>query len=144
MSEKQVGFKTQLKRGNADGPPETFTAIASIRNVDPPKMSMTIIDSTTLNQTDQFKDKLPGLRDAGQVALQLAFDIGDAGHEGLIPDFVDGTKRNFQIVMPDDGGTVLAFAALVKDFSMKPPLDGLVTADATLEIVGKPTFGAFA
>src|SRR5260370_34765576 len=105
MSQKYIGFSTVLKRGNADGPPETFTLIAGVRLIDPPKGSTTIIEATTMDNANAFKQKIAGLRDAGGAALQLAFDPADTGHQKLMLDFVNWTLRNWQVILSDVGQT---------------------------------------
>jgi predicted secreted protein len=144
MSEKYSGFPTVLKRGNADGPPETFTAIAGIRSVDPPSGKTTTFDSTTMDNPNAFKTKLAGLIDGGSSKLTLAFDPADAGHQAMTQDFVSRVLRDFQIVLPDTGQTVVAFTAIVTDMGPKTPMEGLFTCDFALEISGKPTWGTFA
>lgn len=144
MSQKYIGFPTTLKRGNGDGPPETFTAIAGVRSIDPPKGTGTIIDATTMDNPNAFKQSIAGLRDGGSASLQLAFDPADTGHQALLQDWVAGVLRDWQVVLSDIGATVFAFSAFIKDFQFKAPIDGLLTVDATLQISGKPTFGTFA
>jgi len=117
MSNKYTGFPTVLKRGNADGPPETFTSIAGVRAVGPPK---------------------------GTAKLQVAFDPADAGHQNLIIDYKLGTLRDFEVVLPDTGQTVVAFSAIVKECGPETPLDGLMTMDCSLEVSGEPKWGTFA
>lgn len=144
MANKYIGFATILKRGNADGPPETYTSIANIRSIDPPKGTATIVESTTMDNPNAFKEYIAGLRDAGPITFQLACDPADTGFQHVIQDWVNGTLRDWQIVLSDTGATVFSFSAFVQDFQFKSPIDGLFTVDATLKISGKPTFGSFA
>ena len=147
MSNKYIGQRTVLKRGNGDGPPETFTAVAQVKSVDPPALKLNVIDSTTYKDAgtaaDYFKDKTPGLIDAGQLKIQIEFDTGDTGHQGIIEDMVNRVLRNWQVQFPD-GSTIFTFAAYVAEFQPKNPVENLVTADITLDVSGKPTFGSFA
>src|ERR1700679_1240768 len=144
MSQKYIGFATTLKRGNGDGPPETYTAIAGVRSVDPPKGTATIVEATTMDNPNAFKEYIAGLRDAGPITFQLATDPADTGFQHVIQDWVNGILRDWQIVLSDTGATGFSFSAFVKDFAFKAPIDGLATVDATLQISGKPTFGSFA
>ncbi len=144
MSNKYTGFPTVLKRGNADGPPETFTSIAGVRAVSPPKGTANVVDSTTMDNPNGFKTKLSGLRDGGTAKLQVAFDPADTGHQTLIIDYKLGTLRDFEVVLPDTGQTVVAFSAIVKECGPETPLDGLMTMDCSLEVSGEPKWGTFA
>ena len=106
MSQKYIGFATTLKRGNGDGPPETYTAIAGVRSVDPPKGTATIVEATTMDNPNAFKEYIAGLRDAGPITFQLATDPADTGFQHVIQDWVNGILRDWQIVLSD--GTALA------------------------------------
>ena len=97
-----------------------------------------------MDNPNAFKEYIAGLRDAGAITFQLATDPADTGFQGVIQDWVSGVLRNWQIVLSDTGETVFSFAAFVKDFAFKAPIDGLATVDGTLQISGKPTFGTFA
>lgn len=144
MANKYIGFATILKRGNGDGPPETFTSIANVRSIDPPKGTGTIVESTTMDNPNAFKQYIAGLRDAGTITFQLAADPADAGYQHVIQDWVSGVLRDWEIVLSDVGQTLFSFSAFVQNFEHKSPIDGLFTADVTLKISGKPTFGSFA
>jgi predicted secreted protein len=143
MSNKYSGFPTVLKRGNGASP-EVFTEIAGIMDPPLPASDTTIIDSTTMDNPNAFKTKLAGLIDAGSATFTLALDPADSGQQNIQIDMVDRTLRDWQVVLPDTGETVIAFTAFVKTFKMKAPINGLLTADCALELSGKPTFGTYA
>jgi Lambda phage tail tube protein, TTP len=138
MANAQLGFKAQLERGNGDGPPETFTAIAGIRDIVPPNLKGGVVDATVMNQADYYKQKVAALIDPGQATFQLAFDPSDTGHKAIISDLTGRLLRNWKIIYPD-GTTTWTFAAFVTDVKPKAPLDGLMIADVTLELSGAPT-----
>ena len=132
---------TLLKLGNG-GAPETFATIAEVSDLKPPQIHQEALEATSHDSTDGWKEFVGGLLDAGEVTLTVNFLPTHATHSysaGLIKDAVNRTKRNFQLVFPDAGGTTWTFAALVTAFEPNAPVDGLLTADVTLTISGKPT-----
>lgn len=132
------GFGTLFKRGDGAGP-EVFTAIAEVVDITPPALSKDTFETTHHTSDDQYKEYLPGLRDAGEVSVTLNFLPGDTGQEGLLSDFNSNTKRNFQIVLPDAGTETWALSGFVTGYAMTTPLNDRVTVVVTIKPSGKPT-----
>ena len=132
---------TLLKLGNG-GTPETFATIAEVSDLKPPQIHQEALEATSHDSTDGWKEFQGGLLDAGEVTFQIFYQPTHATHSysaGMLKDAVNRTKRNFQLVFPDAGATTWTFAALVTAFNPSAPVDGLLTADITLKVSGKPT-----
>src|ERR1700691_3047152 len=127
MSNKYIGFATTLKRGNLDGPPETFTAVAGIRVIDPPGGSTTSIEATTMDNPNAFKQFVPGLADAGELTGTLAADPADPGYQHLVQDWVNRVSHNWEIILSDGGATIFTVTGFILKFAHKAPIDGLFT-----------------
>jgi predicted secreted protein len=136
-AQKAIG--TLIKRGNQDGPPETFTAIGRAHNFQGPNLTTTEIDVTGLDNTTGYKDILMALKDAGQITMEIFFDPGDSGHRGVLHDYDHQTLRNWDLIFPDPGATTWSAACYVKDFVPKGDTNGALTAQVTLRVSGAPT-----
>lgn len=142
MSEAVRSHGTILALGDG-GSPEAFTTVAQVKNITGPNLDRTIIDVT--NHQSDSKEKIGGLRDAGQVTFNVNFIPDDATQSistGLLKAYaVDEVPHNFQIVFPDDASTTWTLAAIVKSFHMTAPVDGVLDAQITLDVTGQPDLG---
>ena len=129
---------TLLKVGDGGGT-EVFTTIAKIKDISGPGFNRGTHDAST--QTTDWGEIVPGIKMGGQVTFDINLIPTEGTHDqttGLLKDFIDGVKRNFQLVFPDAGNTVWQFAAYVLNFEPDAPVDGLLTASLTVEITGDP------
>jgi predicted secreted protein len=135
-----VGTGTVIKIGNGlNGASSSYTTIAEVKDIDW-GLTRTIIDVTS-HDSAGWKEKRPGVKDAGAVSFDLNFIPQNATQSysaGLLHDFVAGSLRDFEVVWSDGGGTTWSFTAIVKDFQPKGPVDAALSAKVTLEITGAP------
>ncbi|MGE4297038.1 MAG: phage tail tube protein [Desulfovibrionaceae bacterium] len=122
-----------LKRGDGASP-EVFTDIAKIVGFTGPNGTATVRDNTTL--ADQGKVKAMGLVDEGQMTLECLLVPGDIGQAGLRADRLNGTLRNFKLVLTDAAQTTLTFSALVLSHPISGNSGDTVHMSVTLEISG--------
>jgi len=139
MANAISAFGTLLKRGDGGGT-EVFTTIAEVRDISGPSISVDTTEVTHQTSTNGWKEKLPTLKDAGEVSFDCNFipteNTQDAG-AGLLLDLKNKTKRNFQLVFPDT--TTWSFSAFVTGFAPSAPLGDALTASVTLTVTGEPT-----
>ncbi|SRR6266540_1150678 len=131
----------QLKRGNSDGPPETFTKIGEVTNVAGPAESAAQLDVTSFDSTS--REFIAGLRDGGEVTMDMNFVGSDVAQQGIRADLAAGTKRNWKVILNDHltTPTTIAFAAIVTAFSgPQGGVDAPVTSSATLKVSGDPVY----
>ena len=113
----------------------TMQAIGQIVSFNGPSGSAGIIDVTNLGST--AKEKMIGLRDEGQISMQVNFDMDSTFlHLKLVEDRSKRTKQAFDIVF-NDAGTIQSYAwfkAYVTGFSLSAGVDNALKADVTLEL----------
>jgi len=129
---------TLLKRGNGASP-EVFTTIANVGDITGLDLKSTMEDSTTMSSAG-VEESFPTIRSYGPVKFPVNFLNSDAGHNysaGLVKDWNDRTKRNFQMVFSDS--TTWSFSAYVEQITMKMPVKSIVKADVTLRVTGPAT-----
>jgi len=141
MSDATAALGTLLKLGDGGGP-ETFTTIAEITNIGGPSLAQDPIEVTSHSSTSGWKEFVGGLKDGGEVSLEMNFlpaNATQAYGTGVLDDLYNGVLRNFQLVFPDTANTTWAFAALVTAFEVAAPVDGKLGVTATLKLSGQPT-----
>lgn len=131
-------FGTKLKRGGTAG-----TAIAQVTNISGPGLTAETLDFTSHDSTAGWREFGQGLKDGGEITLDLNFDPAAATHKnasgGLLYDFEAGTATTYALVFPDSATTVWSFSAIVTGFEPAAPMDGKLSASATLKVSGQPT-----
>ena len=138
---KYAGHDVDLSWASDGG--TVYTTIAQVIDLSGAGYSRNAIDSTTRDNTANWRTFLKGFKDAGEVSLGLAFDPSLASHgtgtAGLLSDFDDdSTIPNFRITFPD--ATTWTFAGFLTSFEPSEPLDDLLTADVTVKLSGDPTY----
>lgn len=139
----QIGHGTLFKRGNADGPPETFTTVAGVHDtISGPSLSKDTVDATHFASTDRYREFLSSLRDGGEVSLPVFWDPNDTGSASAIAnaltDFNADTARTYQILFTD--GSDWTFEGILTGIGQETPLDDKMTMALTYKVTGKPVF----
>ena len=131
---------TTFKRGDGVTPTEAFTAIAQVTNITPPGISRETLDMTAHDSPDDYMEFIGGLKDGGEVSIDLNYD--PSLHDVLIADFDDDEPRSYQIVFPDADATTWQFKAVMTGFEPDAPYDDKLSASATFKVSGKPNLDA--
>ncbi|MCY0961574.1 phage tail tube protein [Streptomyces sp. H27-H5] len=130
------GFGTAFQRGDGAGP-EVFTSIADTTNISGPGLSRETIDVTSHSSPDAWMEFIGGLKDGGEVSLDVNY--APAMHDVLIGDFDDVDPRNYRVVFPDPDTTTWSFKAVMTGFESEAPYDDKLAASLTFKVSGKPT-----
>ncbi len=136
-----AAFGTLVKIGDGGGP-ESFTTIAELVDITGPGFKMNTADLTNHSSTGAWKELVGTILEGGQLKLVLNFIPTAPTHSqstGLIRDFKNKTKRNFQLVFPDGGATTWTLPCLITALDFKAPVKDKLSADVTLEVAGAPT-----
>lgn len=116
----------------------SFENIGGVMTFNGPSGSAAVIDITTLQST--AKEKLIGIRDEGQLSMDVVFDNDTTSLQpAIIADRASRTKRTYDIKLTDEGTvsqqpTAHYFDAYVTGFSLTGAVDDKVTGSITLEI----------
>jgi hypothetical protein len=133
---KYDGFGATLAY-DSDGMP-TWVDIAAVRNMEGPALLCETIDSTTHDESAGYRSYIEGLRDSGDVTMEIAYDPAAASHAWLHATG-RGTIKAYRLTFPDTGATTWSFSGLVTSFTPKEPVDGLMTADVTIKVTTNVT-----
>lgn len=127
---------TTLKFTPQDGEEVTVGKVVSIGEIGGDSQE---IDVTTLDSQGGYREYAQGYKDAGSLAVQGYHDGTDAGQAALQAAFDSGEAGAVEIVFSD--GATASFSAFVKRYALgAAKVDGAVGFSATLRITGKVTF----
>ena len=121
--------------------PEVFTAVAEITELSFLDMSRDKIVVTNHASPDGYHEKLPGMRDAGKIAIKANWLPNNATQDevtGILSKFNDNVLHNCKIIAAGSIVTA-AFACFVSNFKADLPLEKQGQLEFTVEISGKPT-----
>lgn len=130
------GIGTAFKRSDMSSSPN-FTAIAEVNSIGGPDMSRDPIDVTSLDSVGGYKEFIAGLRDGGEVVLEMNFTRD--GYIDMKTDFETQSLVDYQIILPDTNETQFDFSGLVTALGMAVPAEDKVTASVTIKISGQTT-----
>ncbi len=141
-SQATSGFGTVLKRGDGATPTEAFTAIAELFDIDPPGLDSTRIEVTHHESPSAHKEFIMGLQEVEEFTIDISFLPNHATHNetaGLVADWKNKTKRNYQLVQ---GPKTWTFEAFVANFKPSAPKDDRRSANVTFRPTGVATIAA--
>lgn len=141
MSDAVHAFGTLLKRGDG-GSPETFTSVAEVRSINGVNLTRDTSDVTHHESTGKWEEVIVGIKRSGQLTAEVNYLPGNAtqnGSAGVLKDFNDGTKRNWEMVLTDASNLKWSFAAFVTGFATAAPRDGELIGTITLKLTGQVT-----
>lgn len=129
-------FGIALQRSDMVTPTPTFTSIGNVTSVSGPEIERETYDVTAHDSVDGWREFIGGLKDAGEVSIELNYD--PTKHDAMVDDFEDTVARDYKLVFPGGRGT-WAFKAFLTGFSSESPVDDKLTAELTFKVTGKPT-----
>jgi predicted secreted protein len=116
--------------------PAVFTAIGNVTSVSGPEIERETYDVTAHDSEDGWREFIGGLKDAGEVSVELNYD--PVKHDELVADFDDAKARAYKLVFPQGKGS-WAFQAFLTGFSQEAPVDDKLSGELTFKVTGKPT-----
>lgn len=126
-----------IKKGNADGPPETFSTLAGVRSKSL-VLGSSRLDTTTADDVDAsgvtWQTFMPGLAEG---SLDVEGVAKDTSIQGLVTDSLEGNARNYQVVVPNWG--TLEGSMTISNFRFEGPYDGIVTFSMQMNLAAAPT-----
>ena len=129
-STAKAAFGTQLSKG--------AVAIAKLTSIGTIGVTRDMIDITSHDSADAYKEYIPGLIDTEELPIEGNLIDADAGQEALLTDLEAGTLGSYVVTLP--GGKTYSFSAYVTGYKAGPfNYDGKITFSATLKISGKVT-----
>lgn len=136
MSNAISGVGTVIQKWSISS--SVWTAIAEVTNISGPGMTRDLIEVTSLDSTDGYREFIAGFRDGGNVVLSMNYTR--SGLDEFLADFESDTIQNYEIVLPD--GTSIEFEGFVQEFPLTIPTDSQITMETTIKLSGAPTINS--
>jgi predicted secreted protein len=131
--------------------PPAWVTVAEVKNITPPSFARDTQEATHTESPDGYREFISGLRDAGEISVELNF-VPDSDDVDLIFASFDSDELQQVRVLFADGAlpgsqtstppTCSRFTAsgFITGFPIEAPMDGAMTATITFKISGKPVF----
>lgn len=134
-TQAKIGYGVLFKIGNGASP-EVFTTVAEVTSITPPSLARDSIDASHEESPEGWREFIGGMKDGGEVSLELNFVPGSATTILLMAE-IEAAAGNKQIVFTT--GEIFSFKALCTAFEPDAPLDDKMVASVTYKVSGKPT-----
>lgn len=98
-----------------------------------------IIDVSSHDSTDMFREKTAGMRDGGTIPIEGNLDLSDVGQVDYHDHYNDGVAQTFLIVFPY-AAAEFAVSGMPNNFDISAPYDDKLSWSGEVVISGKPTY----
>jgi hypothetical protein len=141
MSEARIGWggKVYLSTDNTEA---NLVLLAEVKDCTFPQDEVDEHEVTHLASPDKRKEFISGMRDGGEVTVNMNFDPGSATDLLLTAALESGTTRKVRFVVPDnDGAGTAAWNYVTSGFVKRYAPDGMspnepMTSTAVIRITG--------
>jgi len=136
-------FGTLFRRATSLVPGNVFETIANVTSIGGPERTRETIDVTSHDSPGQWMEFIGGLKDGGEISLDVNYDPAEATHD-IDDDFDDTAARNYQIVIlpgTDDEYT-WSIQGVMTNIGDEFPYDDKMSRSITIKVTGKPTLAA--
>lgn len=132
-STAKAAFGTTLKKSS--------TAIAELTSIGAVGVTREMIDISSHDSADAYKEYVPGLIDTAELPIEGILNKGDEGQTALLTDLEAGTLGTYTITGPTGNAFKYEFSAYVTAYNAGPfNYDGKITFSASLKISGKVVY----
>lgn len=122
--------------------------VGEVVSLNGPSYSKTMIETTHLGLTsaNHFRTMMQGINDAGEVIATYNYDPDDVGQAIIMADIasdVGSALLAFILTLNDGsiGDTTFGFNGIITSFGLTGiEVDGIVQAEITIDISGKPAY----
>lgn len=108
--------------------------IVDITSITHPSIEVTVIDVTTMDSTNGWREKISGLKDAGEIAVDVWYTT--AQMTTLLTAFASA-EEVWTITFPDTGETLAT--GFISGIGGTSPMDDGITQTLTITLTGEPT-----
>lgn len=135
-TDADLGFGVLFKTDDGTG---NFVTLAEVNDVNPPGMSRDSVEVTHELSPNAWREFIAGLKDGGEVSLELNFVPGGSAIAAMMAEFAlesSEATKNRQVNFPD--GSYFAFAAFLTGNEPAAPIDDKMALSLTFKVTGEP------
>lgn len=131
MSDAMTGYDTKVEVQLSS----TWTELLEVTRVGPPRLTSNEVDATHLRSPNRTMESIKGMRNPGQMAIDLNHVPSSETDEYLLAWDAAGDTRPVRITYPN--GAVDTFPAYVLDYGPSDiTVDGKLQATGNLKVAG--------
>ena len=126
MSDAITGIGTTFRKGSV--------YISEIISINGPNMSRSVIDVTSLDSIDMYREFISGIRDGGDLSLGMNFTI--EGYNQMFEDYRSNILQDYTVTIDEGGDNAEAYeiTALVTGMTLSIPIDDKIVTDITIKV----------
>lgn len=132
------GFGSKFQRTTDAAPGSIYADVGLVRNISGPSISSSPIETTAHDTTGGWRTFVGGLRDGGEVTLEILYDPDNTQHLGLLTDLDDQVVRNYKVIFTDPTPKAFTFAGIVTGYEPGAPHDDALSLAVTVKVTGEP------
>ncbi len=138
MTNAAIGHGSAFERSDDNTSGGTFATVGEVLNIGGPGLAKDAVDATHMASPERWREFISGLKDGGEVSVELSFDPDDATTTAALADCNSDVAGYYKVTFPDT--TAWGFAAIATGLEVGVPLDDKMTATITYKLTGKPGF----
>jgi predicted secreted protein len=136
----KIGHGSLFELFDFDSSPEGYVVVGEVTNITLPALARDAVDATHTESTDGWREFIPGLKDGGEVSVEMNFVSGSATDSLIRRQFDMDNLSLVRISTPESPPTdVITFSAVATGYEVEDPLDDKIAATLTLKVSGKVT-----
>ena len=135
----RIGFGTLFQIRDIAASPIAYVTVGEVTNITLPNLTRDAVDATHTESTGAWRESIPGLKDAGEVSIEMNYVHQSATDALIRAQFASNELTLCKILFdtsPEDG---VSFSAIVTGYEVQAPLDDKVAATLTLKVSGQVT-----
>jgi len=116
--------------------------VAGLTAINGIELSVDMVDVTTHQSSNNYREFIPGLLDSGEITIEGQFDYTDTtGQVAMVTDANARTSRTSVITFPAASGSTWTFTGYISKIKVgDAPIDNKLPFTASIKATGKPTF----
>lgn len=136
MSDVAIGYPTVLEISD--------TAVGNIISISGANQTREMVDKSTMDSTSKFREKIPGMLDAGDMTIEVNYDGAATGTANDLNNALVSTATALLVEMiftdPDAATSEWQCYGQVTGVGFAAAYDDKVTQSVTISFTGVPTF----
>lgn len=123
--------------------PNNWVTLGEVTSINMPSLQRDTHDATHMESPEAWREFIPGLKNAGEVKLELNFVPASATDQRIRDTFDTDVVPQWRIVfsVPTSPNEAITFSAIVTNYEVTGPVADKMTASLTMKISGKAIWG---
>lgn len=135
-----IGHGCDLQRSSNGTSGGTFATVGTIYEMSPPGATRDAVDKTSHSSTDRWREFIGGMKELGDMQIDLEFDPASTAVDDMYTDLNTNTAGYYKVVFNDVASTEWGFSAFVTGVDVATPLEDKRMMTVTIKGTGKPAW----